>query len=200
LNDDILSSLTKQGDGRYYFLDRPEDADEGFARQIAGALRPAAKNVKVQVIFNPKRVSKFKLYGFEKHLLKKEDFRNDTVDAAEMAAEESGVALYHFEALPDGEGDVGHVSVRFLDAATDRMVERTWPIPYEEDVAGFSQADPAMRLAGTAALFAEKLKGSPVGERVDLKQLRKETDALQNEYSNQPRFQEFRTMLRQAGE
>ncbi|MCH1508991.1 MAG: von Willebrand factor type A domain-containing protein, partial [Akkermansiaceae bacterium] len=94
LNDEVLSSLAKQGDGRYYFLDRPEDADDGFARQIAGALRPAAKNVKVQVIFNPRRVSKFKLYGFEKHLLKKEDFRNDTVDAAEMAAEESGVALY----------------------------------------------------------------------------------------------------------
>ena len=200
LNDEILSSLAKQGDGRYYFLDRPEDADDGFARQIAGALRPAAKNVKVQVIFNPKRVSKFKLYGFEKHLLKKEDFRNDTVDAAEMAAEESGVALYHFEALPEGEGDVGHISVRFLDTATDQMVERKWNIPYEENVTSFTDSDPALRLAGTAALFAEKLKGSAVGERVQLKELRKEADSLQGTYQNQPRFQELRTMLQQAGE
>jgi len=200
LNDEILSSLAKQGDGRYYFLDRPEDADEGFARQIAGALRPAAKNVKVQVIFNPKRVSKFKLYGFKKHRLKKEDFRNDTVDAAEMAAEESGVALYHFEALPEGEGDVGHISVRFLDTATDRMVERKWTIPYEENATGFSGSAPALRLAGTAALFAEKLKGSAVGERVQLKELRKEADSLQGVYQSQARFQELRAMLQQAGD
>lgn len=200
LNDEVLSSLAKQGDGRYYFLDRPEDADDGFARQIAGALRPAAKNVKVQVIFNPRRVSKFKLYGFEKHLLKKEDFRNDTVDAAEMAAEESGVALYHFEALPEGEGDVGHVSVRFLDTATDQMVERKWNIPFEEDVTSFTDSDPALRLAGTAALFAEKLKGSAVGERVQLKELRKEADSLQGSYQSQARFHELRTMLQQAGE
>ena len=200
LNDEVLSSLAKQGDGRYYFLDRPEDADDGFARQIAGALRPAAKNVKVQVIFNPRRVSKFKLYGFEKHLLKKEDFRNDTVDAAEMAAEESGVALYHFEALPEGEGDVGHVSVRFLDTATDQMVERKWNIPFEEDVTSFTDSDPALRLAGTVALFAEKLKGSAVGERVQLKELRKEADSLQGSYQSQARFQELRTMLQQAGE
>lgn len=200
LNDEVLSSLAKQGDGRYYFLDRPEDADDGFARQIAGALRPAAKNVKVQVIFNPRRVSKFKLYGFEKHLLKKEDFRNDTVDAAEMAAEESGVALYHFEALPEGEGDVGHVSVRFLDTATEQMVERKWNIPFEENVTSFTDSDPALRLAGTAALFAEKLKGSAVGERVQLKELRKEADSLQGSYQSQARFQELRTMLQQAGE
>ena len=67
LNDEILESLTRKGDGRYYFLDRPEDADEGFAKQIAGSLRPAAMNVKVQVQFNAKRVGRYKLYGFDKH-------------------------------------------------------------------------------------------------------------------------------------
>lgn len=200
LNDEILTSLTKQGDGRYYFLDRPEDADDGFARQIAGALRPAAKNVKVQVIFNPERVSKFKLYGFEKHKLKKEDFRNDAVDAAEMAAEESGVALYHFEPLPQGNGDIGTVSVRFLDAATNQMVERTWTIPYEPDSSSFTEANPTLRLAGVAGLFAEKLKGSPVGERVELKRLRQEAQLLKPVFQNQARFQELQTMLNQAGE
>lgn len=200
LNDEVLTSLAKQGDGRYYFLDRPEDADEGFARQIAGALRPAAKNVKVQVIFNPERVSNFKLYGFEKHQLKKEDFRNDAVDAAEMAAEESGVALYHFQPLPEGRGDIGTVSVRFLDTATDQMVERTWTIPYQPDATSFSDANPALRLASVAGLFAERLKGSPVGERVELKRLRQETELLKPVFRNQARFQEFQTMLQQAGE
>ncbi len=200
LNDEVLSSLAKKGDGRYYFLDRPEDADEGFARQIAGALRPAAKNVKVQVLFNPERVTSFKLYGFEKHQLKKEDFRNDKVDAAEMAAEESGVALYHFEPNPEGRGDVGTVSVRFLDTASNEMVERTWLIPYEPQVAFFNKADPRLRLAGVAGLFAERLKGSAVGERVELKRLRQELLDLKARFGNQPRVHELETMLRQAGE
>ena len=200
LNDEILSALAKQGDGRYYLLDRPEDADEGFARQIAGALRPAAKNVKVQVLFNPERVTSFKLYGFEKHQLKKEDFRNDAVDAAEMAAEESGVALYHFEPNPAGRGEVGTVSVRFLDTASNEMVERTWLIPYEPQVAFFNEADPKLRLAGVAGLFAESLKGSPVGERVELKVVRQELSALRSHFGKQTRFGELETMLRQAGE
>jgi hypothetical protein len=200
LNDDVLSSLTKQGDGRYYFLDRPEDADEGFARQIAGALRPAAKNVKVQVLFNPERVSTFKLYGFEKHKLKKEDFRNDSVDAAEMAAEESGVALYHFDPMPEGRGDIGTVSVRFFDTASKQMVERTWSLPYQEEAEFFSKADPRLRLASVAALFAEKLKGSPVGDRVELKKLRQETQLLKPSFANQTRFNELQNMLQQAGD
>ncbi len=200
LNDDVLSSLTKQGDGRYYFLDRPEDADDGFARQIAGALRPAAKNVKVQVLFNPDRVSTFKIYGFEKHKLKKEDFRNDSVDAAEMAAEESGVALYHFEPMPEGRGDIGTISVRFFDISSNQMVERTWTIPYQAEVAFFSKADPRLRLASVAALFAEKLKGSPVGDRVELKRLRQETQVLKPSFAHQARFNEFQTMLQQAGD
>ena len=200
LNDDILSLLAKQGDGRYYFLDRPEDADSGFAHQIAGALRPAAKNVKIQVVFNPKRVSTFKLYGFEKHKLKKEDFRNDSVDAAEMAAEESGVALYQFEPIPEGLGDIGTVSVRFLDTASNQMVERTWTIPYEEESAFFSEADPRLRLASVAGLFSEKIKGSAVGERVELKRLRQEVQLLKPSFGNQARFNELRSMLRQAGD
>jgi Mg-chelatase subunit ChlD len=113
LNDEVLEALTRKGDGRYYLMDSDEAADDNFAQQIAGALRPSASNVKVQVEFNPKRVGQYKLLGFEKHLLKQEDFRNDAVDAAEMAAAEAGVAMYQFEAKPDGEGDVGSVSVRF---------------------------------------------------------------------------------------
>ena len=129
LNDEVLESMTRKGDGRYYLLDSIESADASFAKQIAGALRPSAKNVKVQVEFNPDRVGNYRLLGFEKHRLKKEDFRNDSVDAAEMAAEEAGVAVYEIEAKPDGEGDVGSVSVRYRDLSTGLMVENRWPIP-----------------------------------------------------------------------
>ena len=147
LNDEVLEALTRKGDGRYYLLDSLEAADGGFARQIAGALRPSAKNVKVQVEFNPKRVGRYKLLGFEKHRLDQKDFRDDSVDAAEMAAAEAGVAMYQFEAKPDGEGDVGSVSVRFRDLSTGQMIENRWPIPYEagRPASRSSRAIPAYR-------------------------------------------------------
>ena len=163
LNDEILEAMTRKGDGRYYFLNRPEDADSGFAKQLAGALSPAAKNVKVQVVFNPKRVSKYRLLGFNKHRLNKEDFRNDQVDAAEMAAEEAGNAVYQIEVNPNGEGELGEVFVRFMDASTNRMVERSWPLAYESQVKSFDLTTPSMQLSGVASQLGEKLHGTDAG-------------------------------------
>jgi Mg-chelatase subunit ChlD len=198
LNDEVLEALTRKGDGRYYLLDSADDADDSFVQQIAGALRPSAGNVKVQVEFNPKRVGQYRLLGFEKHLLKQEDFLDDAVDAAEMASAEAGVALYQFEAKPDGEGDVGSVSVRFRDLSTGQMVENRWPIPYEPDAARPDQATPSLRIATTAALLAAKLKGEALGESVDLQTLSQLTDGLPSQIQSQTRVQQLRLMIEQA--
>lgn len=197
LNDDILESLTRKGDGRYYFLNRPEDADAGFARQLAGALTPAAKNVKVQVVFNPQRVSRYRLLGFEKHRLKKEDFRNDKVDAAEMAAEEAGNAVYQIQVNPEGEGELGEVFVRFLDASIGRMVERSWPLPYEPQAKPFDMAAPSMQLAGTAAMLGEKLHGTDAGS-VRFSMIADTLGKLRAHYASDPKVQDLIRMCRKV--
>lgn len=198
LNDDVLEALTRDGDGRYYLLDTYEAADDGFARQIAGALRPSAKNVKVQIQFNPKRVGRYKLLGFEKHRLSKEDFRNDAVDAAEMSAAEAGVAVYQFEAKPDGEGDVGSVSVRFRDLSTGQMIENRWPIPYESDAPRTDQAAPSLRIASSAALLAAKLRGDSLGQTVDLKALSTLLAELPAHWRRLRRVEQLQQMIQQA--
>lgn len=198
LNDEVLEALTRQGDGRYYLLDSAESADSGFAAQIAGALRPSAKNVKVQVEFNPKRVGKYKLLGFRKHRLNKEDFRNDKVDAAEMAAAEAGVAMYQFEPMPDGEGDVGSVSVRFLDLSSGQMVEHRWPIPYVANASRTDQANPSLRIATSAALLAAKLRNEPLGESVDLQTLAALVSGLPEAFDADDRVQSLQRMIEQA--
>jgi hypothetical protein len=198
LNDQVLEALTRQGDGRYYLIDSAADAGERFAAQIAGALRPSAQNVKVQIEFNPERVGHYKLLGFEKHRLQKEDFRNDRVDAAEMAAAEAGVAVYQFEIKPNGRGDVGNVSVRFRDVSTGQMVERRWPIPYESNAPRLEQADPSLQLAAAAALFATKLAGGPLADSVDLAQLQNVLTKLPERIASQPRVQQLRAMIDQA--
>jgi len=192
LDDEMLEALTRKGDGRYYFLNKPEDADAGFARQLAGALRPAAENVKVQVVFNPLRVNAYRLFGFEQHLLKKEDFRNDKVQAAELSAEEAGVALYQVQTLPNGEGDLGQVFVRFRDPASGQMVERSWPMPYEAKNAAFEKAAPSLQLAATAAFLAESLRGDP---QVDLDALAPTVNRLRAQYGAQARVGDLVQMI-----
>jgi Mg-chelatase subunit ChlD len=194
LNDEILEALTRKGDGRYYLLDRPEDAGEAFAEQIAGALRPAAKNVKVQVEFNPNRVKSYKLLGFEKHRLATEDFRNDAVDAAEMAAAEAGVAVYQVEPIPGGEGDLGSVSVRFRDLDSGEMIERRWALPHLASAPAADQGGGATHLAIVASQFAAKLAGGPLGDVVDLGELARLAATL----PDSPRVDELRTMIEQA--
>ena len=198
LNDEVLEALTRQGDGRYYLLDSAEAASESFAAQIAGSLRPSAQNVKVQVEFNPQRVGRYKLLGYEKHRLNKEDFRNDQVDAAEMAAAEAGVAVYQYEIKPKGSGDVGSVSVRFRDLSTGQMVERRWPILYESNTPRLEQSQPSMQLAAAAALFAAKLGGGPLADSVDMAQLQKTVAKLPEQFASQPRVQQLRAMIEQA--
>ena len=198
LDDGMLENLTRKGDGRYYVLNSPEAADAGFAKQLAGAFRPAAENVKLQVRFNPARVGNYRLIGFEQHRLREEDFRNDSVDAAELAAEEAAVAVYQVEALPQGEGELGEVYVRFHDPSSGNMVERNWTLNYDAQAPAFDRAAPSIQLAGTAALLAEKLQGGEAGNAINLGDLAPVVNKLRSHYANEPRVQELVTMFEQA--
>lgn len=169
LNDELLGELARNGNGRYHVIGKGGD-DSAFARQLAGAFRPAAENVKVQVRFNPDRVARYKLIGFEKDRLRTEDFRNDAVDAAELAAEEAGVAIYQVEPISGGSGELGEVGVRFRDTAANAMVERSWTLAHETAPA-IDRAAPSMQLATLAMLAGEKLRGGPLADAIDFKQL-----------------------------
>ncbi len=195
LNDELLEEMSRKGDGRYYLLDRVEDADAGFARQLAGAFRPAAENVKVQIVFNPERVGNYQLMGYEKHKLNKEDFRNDSVDAAELAAEESGVALYHAEIKAEGQGEVGQIFVRFRDVTTGKIIERQWIIPYQPQVAAFEKATPSLQLAATAAFVGEYLSGSPLGQQVDFGVFKSVLSHIRAAYPKASRVETLSSML-----
>jgi len=197
LNDQLLLELARHGNGRYYVVNRLTDASDGFANQLAGAFRPAAENVKVQVHFNPERVSRYRLIGFEKDRLKTEDFRNDAVDAAELAAAEAGQAIYQVELLPEGRGDIGEVSVRFRDTVSAQMVERKWTIAHQPSAPAWDRASPSMQLAGLAMFAGEKLKGGAVGEMVTFQDWQALRANVQQYYRQNPRVAQLMDMIRQ---
>ena len=196
LNDEMLLELSRHGNGRYYVVNNVTDAKENFARQLAGAFRPAAENVKVQVQLNPQRVKSYSLLGFEKDRLKTEDFRNDKVDAAELAAAEAGNAMYQLALLPEGSGDIGEVSVRFRDTATGEMVERKWTILYDANTPPFDLAQPSMQLAGMALFTAEKLRGGVAGQAVNFDDLSKSITTIRNYYQQSERVAQLILMTR----
>lgn len=197
-NDDLLEVLSRNGDGRYGFLNRPEQAGPDFANQLAGALNVSASDVKTQVEFNPRRVTSWRQIGYAKHQLTKEQFRDNTVDAAEIAAAEQGNALYVIETNPEGEGPIGVVRVRFKVPATGEYIEQEWPLAYQPRAAALDQSSPALRLATGAAAFGEWLASSPYAAEVNLSALQNLLRDVPEHFSPDPRPQQLSNMIRQA--
>ena len=100
LKDSTMQKLADKANGNYAFLDSLEEARKVLIQQINGTLVTIAKDVKIQVEFNPARVESYRLLGYEKRLLRKEDFNNDQVDAGEIGAGHTVTALY--EIVPVG--------------------------------------------------------------------------------------------------
>jgi len=166
-NDALLERLSRNGDGRYRFLRSVEELNAVFGEDLLGALRPSAYDVKTQVEFNPDRVDTYQLLGYQQHLLRNEDFRDNSVDAAEMSAAEAGNALYLVAVNDAGKGDLGVVRVRFRDASSGQYEERSWNLPYRKHVPDLRQASPSLRLAAVAASFAALLNDSPLAEEIE---------------------------------
>ena len=197
-NDDLLEQLSSNGDGRYAFLNSPEQAAGEFAAKLAGALQVAAEDVKVQVEFNPERVASYRQIGYAKHQLTKEQFRDNTVSAAPIAAQEAGNALYTIELRPDGTGPVATVHVRYRTPGTQDYHEHAWTVPYTGTAPALDRASAALRLAGTAGAFAEWLAASPYAQEVTPDELLGYLNGVPETYGADPRPKKLEWMIRQA--
>jgi len=197
-NDDLLEVLSRNGDGRYGFINTPTEAATDFAGQLAGALKVAASDVKVQVEFNPARVTAYRQIGYARHQLTKEQFRDNTVDAAEIAAQEAGNALYTVEVNPDGTGPLCTVRVRYKVPGTLEYREQAWAVPYSGTAVALDQASAAMRLAATASAFSEWLAVNPYAGEVTPNALLGCLSGVPEAFGADPRPKKLEWMIRQA--
>jgi Mg-chelatase subunit ChlD len=197
-NDTTLESLSRTGGGRYGFINTPEEAATDFAGQLAGALRVAASDVKVQVEFNPNRVVSYRQIGYANHQLTKEQFRDNTVAAAQIGAAESGNALYTVEVNPAGDGPLCTVRARYRDPGTSDYHEHAWEVPYTGAATPLDKATPAMRLAASAAAFSEWLAGSPFASEITLDKLLNYLNGIPAVYGADTRPQKLEWMVRQT--
>jgi Ca-activated chloride channel family protein len=100
LKDSMLEQIADQGNGHYAYIDSAAEGRKVLVEQAGGTLLTIAKDVKIQVEFNPALVAGYRLIGYENRLLAKEDFNNDQVDAGEIGAGHTVTALY--EVVPAG--------------------------------------------------------------------------------------------------
>jgi Mg-chelatase subunit ChlD len=197
-NDDLLETLTRNGDGRYGFLNTPEEAAEGFAGQLAGALHVAASDVKVQVEFNPARVTAYRQIGYAKHQLTKEQFRDNSVNAAQIGAAEAGNALYAIAVNPRGEGPLATVHVRYRIPGTSDYREHEWTVIYTGSPVPLERSSAAMRLEATAGAFSEWLAGSPFAADVTPDQLLRYLSGVPQAYGADTRPKTLEWMIRES--
>ena len=197
-NDNLLEALSRNGDGRYGFLNEPAQAVAEFEQKLLGAFQVAASDVKVQVEWNADRVKVFRQVGYLRHQLKKEDFRNNKIDAAEISAAESGNALYVVQVNPNGEGPLGMVRVRYKVPFTSEYTEMEWSLAYEPAATPLEQASPAMRLGCVAATFAEWLAQNPYAQGVQLLDLQGLISGIPSIYGTDPRPTQLEWMIGKA--
>ncbi|MCO6057495.1 VWA domain-containing protein [Pseudomonas sp. MOB-449] len=174
-NERLMEQLADAGDGNYAYIDNLREARKVLVDQLGSTLSVVARDVKLQLEFNPSEVSEYRLLGYENRALKREDFSNDKVDAGEIGAGHAITALYEivpvgakgwleplrYQSAAKGEGKAGELAwlrVRYKapGAEQSRLLER--PIAAGK-VAALSDASEDLRFAAAVAAFAQQLKG-----------------------------------------
>jgi Ca-activated chloride channel family protein len=127
--DSRMESLSNIGNGNYAYIDNLLEGKKVLGKEIWGNLFAVAKDVKVQIEFNPKKVSSYRLIGYENRLLNREDFNDDNKDAGEMGSGQSVTAFYEL-VLADSEDNK-------IESQSDPLVFQESTIVPSEDILSF---------------------------------------------------------------
>ncbi|SDZ95444.1 VWA domain-containing protein [Bizionia paragorgiae] len=174
--DDKLELLANKGNGNHAYIDSMQEAKLIFGKEFGGTLYTIAKDVKIQLEFNPSKVRGYRLIGYENRLLEDEDFVNDAIDAGELGSGHSVTALY--EVIPVGvesayldpsselkytkntvrentSDDLLTVKFRYKKPDGDKSIEMVHVAPD-----AIVSASEDMRFAAAVALFGMQLRAS----------------------------------------
>ncbi|SDA44429.1 vWA domain-containing protein [Mesorhizobium qingshengii] len=179
LNDQMMQTIAQNGNGTAAYIDTLAEAEKVLVEDASSTLFTIAKDVKIQVEFNPNKVSEYRLIGYETRALNREDFNNDRVDAGEIGSGHSVTAIY--EITPKGSGgeqidplrygqaavnnggvanadEYAFVKIRYKLPNEDVSKLITTPVTSANEVASFDQASTDQRFSVAVAAFGQKLR------------------------------------------
>lgn len=173
--DDMAETIADKGNGNYAYIDNITEAKKVLVNELSGTLFAVAKDVKLQLEFNPKYVKEYKLIGYENRMLANEDFTNDKKDAGEIGAGHTVTALYELvpsdgkvaqslryqsqELNEKGKGnELGFLKIRYKDPKVKdaKSVEITEPLIFNKKALKETSAD--YRFAASVAEFGILLR------------------------------------------
>jgi Ca-activated chloride channel homolog len=198
--DTMMEQLANRGNGSYAYVDSIEEANRIFGEELVSNLETIARDVKLQVAFDPARVRRYRLLGYENRAIHDDDFRRDEVDAGEVGAGHSVTALYELELVEGSAGPLGEVRLRHkpgqrLSVADERATEARFALS-SEVASRFTKASQRFRFVSCVAEFAEVLRKSP-HTRTGLRELAELTEAsLDSKHDD--REHEFLRMIQRA--
>ncbi|GMR07040.1 MAG: hypothetical protein BMS9Abin26_0042 [Gammaproteobacteria bacterium] len=195
-NDKLIEQLADAGNGNYAYIDTLNEARKVLVEQLSSTLKTIAKDVKIQIEFNPDLVSEYRLIGYENRILRREDFNNDRVDAGEIGAGHTVTALYeltlvgdrgrYIDSLRYGRKTAGRDAAREAGKANElaflrlrykqpggdksRLIEH--PLYKQQIHQTLAATSERYRFAASVAGFAQLLKGGEYMQGYSWQQLR----------------------------
>lgn len=170
--DELMEQLADRGNGNNYYVDGLAQARRVFQEQLGSTLEVAAKDVKLQVEFDPAKVARYRLVGYENRDVADADFRQDAVDGGELGAGHQVTAIYELELQP-GASAAGALTVRIRHKQPDGAVATESTFGSERAAAArFDDADADFRFAVAIAAFADVLRGGEDAAGWSLRQVR----------------------------
>jgi Ca-activated chloride channel family protein len=167
--DTLMEQLSNKGDGNNFYIDSQKEADRVFSQKIGSSMITIARDVKIQVEFNPEAVSSYRLLGYENRAIADKDFRNDKVDAGEVGSGHSVTALYEVVLADEAAEDLATVRVRYEKPGADGTAkELDFDFTRSTMADDIATAPRSLRLAYAQATFAEVLRQSPHASEVKL--------------------------------
>jgi len=180
-NDQLMQTLAQNGNGTAAYIDNLREAQKILITEASSTLFPIAKDAKIQIEFNPKYVSEYRLIGYETRLLKKEDFNNDAVDAGDIGSGHVVTAIYEI-AAPGSKGlalepnryqkvektnsvlennEIAYLKIRYKlpNQQTSQLMER--PITTADEVDTVNKVSTEVRFAAAVAAYGQALQLSP---------------------------------------
>lgn len=170
-NDVLMEQLANKGEGNYAYIDTFSEARRIFTESLTGTLQTIARDVKIQVEFDPKKVDSYRLIGYENRDVRDKDFRNDKTDAGEIGAGHSVTALYEVKLASPAQAELGTVRVRYHHATSQKVEE------ISEAVRVQNTLSPDVMFLAAVAEYGEILRESPYAERSSLADVLKLAEA-----------------------
>jgi Ca-activated chloride channel family protein len=182
-NDELMQTLAQNGNGNAAYIDNINEARKFLVEEASSTLFTIAKDVKIQVEFNPAQVAEYRLIGYETRLLNKEDFNNDKVDAGDIGSGHTVTALYEITpvaskaklvdelrypkadtkpaATDNKNSELAFVKIRYKlpDGESSKLI--TTPIKVDQAYKSVDQTPVEARFATAVAAFGELLRVDP---------------------------------------